>query len=304
MNTKNLIPRTLAILLVTFLFISCSKIEYAETDTVIVDSTIAMEKINNGYTAVDAQNNSSYLKGHLENAVNIERSSINISDPVPNSLATKEIVSAVAGTVGLTVDSNIVIYDDNKNMDSSRLFWTLKNYGHKGDILVVSGGLEALKKAGAKVSTDVVTVAAAEYKATSFNNDSLIKKDVINSMIDNPITNFKLIDVRSTDEYTAGTIPGSIHINHEDNLNADLTYKSAAEIQKMYKKLGILPTDEIAMFCKSSIRATNSYVALYNAGYRNLKVYDGAWLEWSKDSMPVFKPEVKEAVTTTQQDNS
>ena len=36
-----------------------------------------------------------------------------------------------------------------------------------------------------------------------------------------------------------------------------------------------------------------TYLALYNAGYRDLKLYDGAWVEWSANPMnPVYKPEV------------
>lgn len=304
MNIKKSISKTLTVLMVAFLFISCSKIEYAESETIIVDAKVGMEKLDSGYIAVDAQKASSYAKEHLDGAVNIERSSINISDPVPNSVATGDIVSAAASRAGLTSESNIIIYDDNKNMDSSRLFWTLKNYGHKGDILVVSGGLNALKKAGASVNADMVKVNVGNYSVATFNKDSLAKKELLSAMIDNPADDFRLIDVRSLDEYGAGTIPGAIHLNHEDNLSDDLTYKSVSEIRKIYKKLDILPNDTIAMFCKSSIRAANTYVALYNAGYRNIKVYDGAWLEWSTTNMPVFKPEVKKAVTTTPQDNS
>ena len=46
------------------------------------------------------------------------------------------------------------------------------------------------------------------------------------------------------------------------------------------------------MFCKTSVRGAQTYLALYDAGYRNLKLYDGAWLEWSASpANPVFKSE-------------
>ncbi|MPN60767.1 hypothetical protein SDC9_208499 [bioreactor metagenome] len=46
------------------------------------------------------------------------------------------------------------------------------------------------------------------------------------------------------------------------------------------------------MYCKTSIRAAQTYLALYNAGYRNLKLYDGAWLEWSANpNNPIQMPE-------------
>jgi thiosulfate/3-mercaptopyruvate sulfurtransferase len=46
------------------------------------------------------------------------------------------------------------------------------------------------------------------------------------------------------------------------------------------------------MYCKTSIRGAATYLALYNAGYRNLRLYDGAWLEWTDNPMnPVYVPE-------------
>ena len=64
---------------------------------------------------------------------------------------------------------------------------------------------------------------------------------------------------------------------------------------------GIKPDKTIIMFCKTSIRAAQTYVALYNAGYRDLKIYDGAWVEWSADSsLPVETPSGKEAESNFQ----
>lgn len=41
---------------------------------------------------------------------------------------------------GISNDSTVVIYDINNNMDSARLWWTLKVYGHE-NVKVVSGGI-------------------------------------------------------------------------------------------------------------------------------------------------------------------
>ncbi|MGL1891560.1 MAG: rhodanese-like domain-containing protein [Spirochaetaceae bacterium] len=300
MNLKKIVIIASVILLI----ISCSFTKYDESDGVIINAKTAIKKIAAGYTFVDAGKATSYGKGHIIGALNIERNSINIKEPVPNSVAPASVISEVAGSIGLTTETNIIIYDDNKNMDSSRLFWTLKNYGHTGDILIVAGGLTELKDAGLEVSKKVELVKITKYKTTRFNKDSITTTNTVESMIDNPDDNFKLIDVRSDDEFSAGTIPGSIHINHEDNLFNDFSFRSVQQIRILYKENGIMPDDNIVMFCKSSIRATNSYVALYNAGYRNLKIYDGAWLQWTKDKMPVYVPETEVAVTITQQDNS
>ncbi|OQY37986.1 MAG: hypothetical protein B6229_07080 [Spirochaetaceae bacterium 4572_7] len=303
-NRNTLGIKIASIIVALLLTLSCSNITYAESDLIIISAEDAVQKIEAGYTVIDAQKASSYNKEHIKGAVNIERSSINVSTPVPNSVAPESIIKIVAGEAGLKNDTDIIIYDDNKNMDASRLLWTLKSYGHSGDLLIVASGLSGLKAEGLEVSNSNVAVDTTVYETKAFNKNSIIGMDVISSMIDNPDDTFKLIDVRGDDEYEAGTIPGAIHINHENNLTDDFSFRTVKQIRSLYKKNGIVPEDNIAMFCKSSIRAANTYVALYNAGYRNIRVYDGAWLQWSKEKMPVFVPEKTVAVTMSQEDNS
>lgn len=295
-------------LAVLLLFTSCSFIDYAESDTLIVSGKDAVKLLDKGYVLVDAQKASSYEKGHIESAVNIERKAIMISDPVPNTLATADIVAKAAGNAGLTENSDLIIYDDNKNMDASRLYWTLKIWGHKGDIVIVSGGFFSLLDAGLEETKKAANVSPATYNTSSLDKSMIEKKGKIWGMIDDPDDNFVLIDVRSDEEYAEGTIPGAIHINHEDNLfvNDDKgsTFRPVSHNRILYKELGITPESEIVMFCKSSVRAANTYVALYNAGYRNLKIYDGAWLEWESGNLPIFIPESKGETTTSSEDNS
>ena len=291
-----------------FTLSSCSGTDYAESDTLIVSAKKAIEKIEDGYILLDAQKGTTYGKGHIAGAVNIERKAIMVKKPVSNTLAPAETIAAVAGSVGLTENSDIVIYDSNKNMDSSRLMWSLKIYGHKGDIVIVSGGLNALVDAGFEITTDATEVKTAVYNASSRDDSMLATKEDILAMIDDPADNFVLIDVRTDEEYNAGNIPGSIHINHERNMFVNkekgTTFRPVSHNRILYKEMGITPECEIVMYCKSSVRAANTYAALYNAGYRNLKVYDGAWLEWSKEKLPVFKPDVKIQASTSSEDNS
>ena len=145
----------------------------------------------------------------------------------------------------------------------------------------------------------------AAYKAGTLDTSMVIDKEGVLDLINNPPENYAIIDVRSDEEYNAGTIPGAVHIEYLKNNFSDVTYKPVQQIRILYKDAGIMPEDTIVMFCKSSIRATQTWAALYNAGYRNLKIYDGAWLEWSiDDSLPVYKPEVPGKVIIQTEDAS
>ncbi|MEA1910716.1 MAG: rhodanese-like domain-containing protein, partial [Spirochaetota bacterium] len=187
----------------------------------------------------------------------------------------------------------IVIYDSNKNMDSARLWWTLKIYGHD-NIKVVSGGMDALVISGKTISTETPAITESVFKVSELRNEMLAQKKEIKSQINTPDQNTVIIDTRSLEEYNEGTIPGSILLNFSGNNFSDQTYRPVSQIQLRYLEEDIDYNDTVIMFCKTSIRGAQTYLALYNAGYRNLKLYDGAWVEWSASpANPVFKPETK-----------
>lgn len=273
---KRFIAPAIAVLLI--LASSCSFVKYAESDTLVVTGKQAMKLVEQGYLLLDAQKATSYGKEHVKGAANIERAAIMVSEPVPNSVAPAAQVAAAAGAAGLTADADVVIYDDNNDMDASRLYWTLKYYGHKGDLRVVSGGLSSLAAAKAEIVKGSESIASRTYAAGAADPSMIATVSEVEKALGSGTV---IIDVRSDEEYYAGTIPGSLHINYERNNLAAGGLRPAQHIKILYKEQEVLPEDEIILFCKSSVRAANSYAALFNAGYRNLKIYDGAWLEWS-----------------------
>ncbi|WP_461205784.1 sulfurtransferase [Clostridium sp. DL1XJH146] len=302
---KRLSKVLLAIFVVaTMIFsVACDSFD-GEQGTEIIEAEQALELINQeNVIIVDAQNSEGYLDIHIKNAVNITREDIVVTESVANMLAPKEQIEEVMSAKGISNNSTIIIYDSNNNMDSARLWWTLKVYGHE-DVKVVSGGIKALANIGAERTTDVPGVTPTEYVAKEKNTDMIATIEDVKSQVNDPKSDVKLIDTRSKEEYDAGTIPGSMLMNYVDNNYTDGTFKPVSDIQVMYLDAGLIPEDTAIMYCKSSIRGAQTYLALYNAGYTNLKLYDGAWLEWSSDeSLPMQEPEENE-VESNVQDNS
>ncbi len=288
------------------IFSGCGNADYAESGTLIIDADDALELAGTGnWVLLDAQKKTSFEKEHVAGAVNLERNEITVTRQVPNLLAPASQLASVAGSAGISQDSNLVIYDDNDNMDSGRLAWTFMIYGHKGQIKIVSGGLTALKAEGAAIAAGPAAASKASYAAGSLDSSMIIDKEGVLGLVNNPPEHLVIIDVRSDEEYNAGTIPGSIHIEYLKNNFSDITFRPVQQIRILYKDAGIMPEDTIVMYCKTSIRAAETWAALYNAGYRNLKIYDGAWIEWSSDSsLPVYVPEVPGTVQIKAQDAS
>ena len=120
-----------------------------------------------------------YKKGHVENAVNVSRADIVVNTPFPNMLCPPGQLEEIMVKRGVSNSSAILVYDTNKNMDSARFWWTLKIYGHD-DVKVVSGGMDALVKAGVAVSTVDSNLSSGVFKASSLRSEMLALKKEIN----------------------------------------------------------------------------------------------------------------------------
>lgn len=303
MNIRKNASAVLVAALIVLILTGCSG-NYADTKTAIIDAEDALQLIEGSdVLLIDAQKISAYQEEHAAGAVNISRADIVVSSPVVNMLADKQQIEQVLGSRGINEDTSLLIYDNNNNMDAARLWWTLLVYGHT-DMKVISGGLSALAEAGIEITSELPRITSAVYTAQERNDGLIADISEVLAQVNTPAEDVILIDTRTEEEFNAGTIPSSIHLNYVGNNYADGTYRKVQDIQIIYKEAGITAEDTVIMYCKTSIRGAQTYLALYNAGYRDLKLFDGAWVQWKEEAPELIqKPEVTR-VQSNMQDNS
>jgi thiosulfate/3-mercaptopyruvate sulfurtransferase len=54
-------------------------------------------------------------------------------------------------------------------------------------------------------------------------------------------------------------------------------------IRKACAELGINADSKVFIYCFKGARASNTFVALQEAGIKDLKIYFGSWNEWSRN---------------------
>lgn len=277
----------LAIVIAAVLVIAagCVNYDFEQTGQYIVTAKTALDMAKEGVIIVDAQSAEDYAAQHVERAVSIPMSALIINEPYDNMLPEAAQVEEVMGGAGITENDTILVYDNSANMQAARIQWTLNIYGNF-NVRVVSGGLEALKKAGAAVSTEAAVLPEAEYKTGDRQKTLIVSLDYIKAKLNNPEEGLVIIDTRTDEEFAEGTIPGSQHINYIWNNYPSGEYKSPMDIQSTYLGKAVYPDMKLIIFCKTSVRAAQTYTALKDAGYKDVRIYDGAWLEYSDKEKP------------------
>lgn len=275
----------------TALVTGCSSHTYVQGESLIVPTAeLSGYAGQSGVVIVDTRSAEEYAAGHVRGAVNIPTGDIVINVPVKNMLTSKKKIEKVMGSNGISNETLVLAYDGNK-MGASRLLWTLFMYGHQ-KVKVIDGGFEGIQNAGIELTTDIPTPAEAVFTAGEPSANWSVTMEDVRNQVNNPDPHTVLLDVRSMEEYAeVGKVPTSIMVPYETNFFTDGAFKTTQITRINYLEEKIYPEDEIIIYCQTSMRAAPVFVQLYEAGYRNIRIYDGAYLEWSSNSdNPVEMP--------------
>src|SRR5262249_23307467 len=180
-------------------------------------------------------------------------------------------------------------------MRSARLFWFLEYFGHD-DVHLLNGGFKAWEAEGLPTTHEAVVPRAGNFKMKP-RRERIATVDEVLSKLGGAAT--VVVDTRSDGEYfgelvrakRGGAIPGAVHLEWTNNLDAKGFFKRADELKAMYQGVGITSNKEIIPHCQGAYRSAHTYLALRLIGYPNVKNYLGSWGEWgNRLDLPIEHP--------------
>ena len=273
---------------------------YFNSEHIIEAEELLLASLQNGIKIVDFRKLQDYNEYHIKGALNIWRTDIeDTSYPYKGMMAKREQIENLFGKLGINNNDTLIVYDDQGGCDAARFWWVLKNYGFES-VKLLNGGLKAWQKAGGKLTTEAVPVISSKFKFPK--NSSLDLWIGMGEIIKTLISDKKgmILDTRSLDEfngkikksgsYKGGRIPTSILIDWTESIDYDGTqkFKPFKELEQVYNKMGASKNDLIITYCHSGVRSAHTtFVLTELLGYKNVKNYDGSWIEWSYfDQLP------------------
>lgn len=260
---------------------------YAHPEQLVDTAWVAAHSKDANVRIVDVRR-TGYPEGHVPDALWLDPESVRDASNSPSFLLAKDPFERAMGRLGISARTRVILYDDRGGLLASRVWWALNAYGH-ADVALMNGGWVSWTAEQRATSASTPSVAPAVFNATLQPEWVATVEDVRGAIA---APGRKILDARTVAEMDGsdtrlssrgGTIPSALPIYWEDLLDpVKKTFKSADELQAIYARHGVNPSDEIIAYCWVGHRSAVDLFALHLIGYQKLRNYLGSWEEWSQ----------------------
>ncbi|ADG72185.1 sulfurtransferase [Brachyspira murdochii] len=237
-----------------------------------------------------------YKKAHIPGALHINTDLI--EEPEYWNVRTPKEIEQVMKDFGISKDTAVIVYGEPS--PAARVATTLLWAG-VDEVHVLDGNLKAWTDMGYAASSNtekakpiddvgVIVPAHPEYIIS-------LPEQIIEKQKD---PNFKLVSIRSWDEFT-GKVSGYSYIERVgepkgavwgrdefDYVDDNGKIISIDEAQKIWNEWGVTKDNEISFYCGTGWRAAIPFLIAYQEGWTNVTLFDGGWYVWQMNpELPV-----------------
>jgi len=241
---------------------------------------------------IDARGVMPYRFGHVKNAfpLDVERV-ISLADNGANLVIDAPTAEKLFSGLGIGTDGSkmVVVYGEYTDPSAARIVWSLMYHGHQ-NVKMLDVGFNEWQKAGLPVTRQISNQKQSNENVqfkSNINSTIRADADMINTRQQNH-SNTIIVDSRTPIEHMQARIPGSILDDWEEGLGSDgEMMKSKEELGRGFEEKRISKDKEIICYCHSGARASHKYLQFKQAGYDNVRVYDGSIIDWAQRRNPI-----------------
>ena len=219
-----------------------------------------------------------------------------LDSKLPHTMPSSEHFERAARALGVSQQSQIVVYDDLGLFSAARAWYMFKAMGHK-NVAVLDGGLPywlslnkpiVEKAVGDSVSEtnnltgDFVAQAQTGYFCDWREVEQQTKQQEELILDARANDRFKGIVAEPRAGVRSGHIPTSKNLPYAELFNHNSThnlFKSPDELVEIFKDLNA-NNKPMIMSCGSGVTACILALAAELSGLSDVRVYDGSWSEW------------------------
>jgi thiosulfate/3-mercaptopyruvate sulfurtransferase len=210
------------------------------------------------------------------------------SSTLPHMMPSESQFNEAARSLGISADSDLVIYDRQGVYSSARLWMMFRAMGHKR-VAILDGGLPAWRSA----SQPVIPAAQKRALKGSFTGKSdkrtFCSIETVSRALKDPHT--AVIDARPAGRFSgvapeprsglrSGHMPGALNLPFSEVLSAGFL-RSSSELKALFASL-VGERRRLIFSCGSGVTACVPAFAASLADYTDIAIYDGSWSEWGQ----------------------
>lgn len=219
---------------------------------------------------------------------------------LPHTLPSPEFFARHVGSMGITADETVVVYDGPGMFSAPRVWWMFRVMGVK-NVLVLDGGFDGWKAANFPV-TDEVTKIAPTLFTPSFDAGKVVDFAEMSKIVDGHTS--QIADARAAGRFTgrdaepregmrSGHMPGARNVP-VGTLSENGELKSLDSLREIFANAGVDLKKPVVTSCGSGVTAAVITLALTSLGHEGNRLYDGSWSEWgSRQDTPVVTGEAE-----------
>jgi thiosulfate/3-mercaptopyruvate sulfurtransferase len=250
---------------------------------------------NTKLIVVDLRKVEDYQAGHIPGSVNVFYGSWAIkAGTLLNELPAVDDLADVIGGAGIDKNSLVVLVGKTEKVpeqfDMTRVAWTLKYMGVP-NVAILNGGITQWVKEGNPLSPDAVKAKAKPFKA-AVNKNLFVDKNYVTGKLGKAT----IVDTRGPAFYEGkeklefvpkmGRIKGAVNLPVGQLYTPEGLYKAKADLAALAEKaVGKDLNKEIIAYCDTGKTCTAwTFILTEMFGYKDVKVYDGSFMEWAADA--------------------
>lgn len=228
-----------------------------------------------------------YQAAHIPGAVFFDQDmAVDPDATLPHALPSPSMFARYAGSMGISADDTIVIYDGPGFQAAPRVWWMFRIMGVY-QVYILDGGFDRWKAAGRPVTSEPTKTAAGIFYA-DFDASKVASLADMRRIVDTGSA--QIADARSAGRFQgvdpepraglrSGHMPGARNVP-SPTLSENGELLPLDRLRSTLEAAGLDLSRPIVTTCGSGVTAAVITLALQSLGHGDNRLYDGSWAEW------------------------
>lgn len=228
-----------------------------------------------------------YDAAHIPGAVFFDLDQVVDPDSdLPHMLPSQEDFARYVGTMGISADDTLVVYDGPGFFSAPRVWWMFRAMGMY-QVYILDGGFDRWKATGRPVTGEPTRIAPCIFHG-KLDKSRVASLSDMRRIVESGES--QIADARSPGRFAgtdpepraglrSGHMPGARNVP-SSALSKDGELLPVDELRAVLEKAGLDLSKPVVTSCGSGVTAAAITLALESVGHTDNRLYDGSWTEW------------------------